>query len=146
MYLGLWRAPCLSLRTLQQRQEQDKGSPPPGLGLPSLASWEPASRLDASCSSAQRSQATGQASAFGTAPTRQMWTLKGLQPTRIPPPTHPPPQKKARQAATALSCLLSACTGPLFALSHPRPAPREGEKHRVPERRHLSPGAKHRRL
>lgn len=62
-------------------------------------------------------------------------------------PTHThTPQKKARQAATALSCLLSACTGPLFALSHPRPAPREGEKHRVPERRHLSPGAKHRRL
>jgi hypothetical protein len=104
VYLGLWRAPCLSLRTLQQRQEQDKGSPPPGLGLPSLASWEPASRLNASCSSAQCSQATGQARAFGTAPTRQMWTLKGLKAAEH----HPPTQKKSRQAATAWSCL-SVC-------------------------------------
>lgn len=108
MYLGLWRAPCLFLRTLQQRQEQDKGSPPPGLGLPSLASWEPASRLHASCSSAQRSQATGQASAFGTTPTRQMWTLKGLQPTRIPPPTHPKKKKQGKQPLPCPACCLLA--------------------------------------
>lgn len=127
MYLGLWRTPCLSLRTLQQRQEQDKGSPPPGLGLPSLASWEPASKLKASCSSAQCSQATGQTSAFGTAPTRQMWTLKGLQAARTPPthlPTHPPTQisKAGSHSLVLPACLLAQG---LFALSLRQPKPKD---------------------
>lgn len=108
MYLGLWRAPCLSLRTLQQRQEQDKGSPPPGWGLPSLASWEPASR-QAPCfpqlSAAQPGNWTGQRLWHSPNPA----DVDPEGPTANPnTPTQIPKKRQGKQPLPCPACCLPA--------------------------------------